>query len=271
MAIEKSGEEKARETAEKLKRSTKENQEIAAAKMKITLADIEKNEELSRLYHDNADVGASNLSGESPILKVHATGKSSTNELANGREPQDGSFFYKPTRSEYDDVVCHILTISRGFRAEGLVDPATGKKKLVFNQVVGGVIINDGDMKPFIMYVTGVKLSRLWAFGKEAAKFTRRKPMPIPLFALTVHMTTEKVADNYGKNWVINFEVMKGEDDEPLLVSDPADFVQLRDGVEKIEDTIEKVISAKMFEDAPADPGASQAVHSEPVDPGDGF
>jgi len=203
------------------------------------LEQLRDNRELSEMYSESAQLGSENLSGELPLLKVHSVGKSTKNELSNGDEPKDGAFFYKQTGEQFESVRCHILTISKGFRAEGM------EKKSIFNQVMGGVIISGTEMKPFIMYMTGLKLSPMWEFGKEASKYTKMKPVAIPMFALTVKFTTKKVANAYGKSWVIDFEIEKTEDGSPVLVMDPEEFKFLKNHVEIVEDTIESLISAK--------------------------
>ena len=240
------GERKFREQGEKLKadalaktESEKKGKEVALNQ----LAQIRQNAELAQMYSDNAKVGAENLSGELPLLKVHAVGKSTKNELSDGTEPNDGWFFYKPTGEQFETVRCHILTISKGFRAEGM------EGKEIFNQVIGGVIMDGTEMKPFIMYMTGLKLSPMWEFGKAASKHTKAKPIPVPMFALMVKMTPEKVANNYGKSWVIKFEIEKSEDGTPVLVMDPGEFQYLKDHVEMVEDTISSLIALKSVKD----------------------
>lgn len=250
--VETEAERKFREMGEKLKadkeagvQNEKKNTEIALN----NLAQIRQNAQLAQMYSESASVGADNLSGELPLMKVHAVGKSTKNELADGTEPNDGWFFYKPTGEQFQTVRCHILTISKGFRAEGM------EKKMIFNQVIGGVIMDGAEMKPFIMYMTGLKLSPMWEFGKQASKYTKMKPIAIPMFALTVKLSTEKVSNNYGKSWIVNFEIEKNEDGSPVLVMDPGEFQFLKDHVEMVEDTIASIITAKAVKDDDDDDG----------------
>ena len=245
------GEKAFREMGEKLKAD--KEAKVADDKKKNELAlnqlaQLRQNSELAKMYSENSQVGAENLSGELPLLKVHAVGKSTKNELQDGTEPNDGWFFYKPTGEQFETVRCHILTISKGFRAQGIEN---GKE--IFNQVVGGVILDGTEMKPFIMYFTGLKLKPLWEYGKEAAKYTRMKPISIPMFALTVKMTSEKVKNNYGKSWIVNFEIEKLEDGSPVLIMDPGEFQYLKDNVEMVEDTIASLIAAKTVKDDDGD------------------
>lgn len=236
------GFEKAKEVADKLRAETnlKKEQEIQVAiEAKNELEAISSNAVLAKLYTDNAQVGAKNLAGETPLLKVHAVGRSK-NELADGSEPKDGAFFYKPTGEQFDGIDCHILTISKGYKAPGMEENSVP----VFNQLLGGVIVYEGEYKPFIMYFTGLKLQKLWEFSKQASKYTRSKPFGIPMFALTVRLTTEKVSNTYGKSWVVNFEIQKNELGQPRLVTDAGEFQFLKDSADLSEETMNSLIKA---------------------------
>lgn len=221
---------------------------------KDSLAVISGNEDLMKMYQDNANVGAENLGGQSPALKIHATGRSTKNYLNDGTEPNDGYFFYAPTSEQFKEIECHILTISRGYRADGMDD-----RKNVFNQLMAGVIVNDGKPRPFIMYINGLRLSRMWEFGKEAGKYTHAKPISIPMFALRVKLTTNKVEAEYqpGKKtrvWVTEFEIMKNDDGSPVVVSNLKVFDYLKAQVAQAKETIQSIIEAKATEDVTTDP-----------------
>ena len=237
--------DKLRKKVDLMKAEAKAKEKAEGKAAENALMTVRQNPELVKMYEDNAQVGAQNLVGELPLLKIHKIGKSTKNELADGSKPNDGWFFYRPTREQFEKIECHILTISRGFRAEGM----QGKKD-VFNQLMAGVIINNGDIKPFITYLTGLKLSPMWEFGKEAAKYTKAKPIPIPMFALKVRLTTEEVTHSFGQSWIIKFEILKNDDGFPVVVTDQGRFQYLRDHVETVEDTIESLISVRSTEQA---------------------
>jgi len=226
-------------------------EEKAVAEKKVeeevskNLAEISKNKALTDMYNESASMGSENIGGESlPLLKIHSVGRSVGNELANGKEPQHGYFFYKKTQEEFKDVLCHVLTISRGFRADGL----EGKKN-VWNQILGGVIIEGESPKPFLMYFTGSKLQNLWDFGKDASKWTKAKPMGIPMFALTVKLSSEKITEGTKQWFIVKFEISKDTEGNPELVTDQNEFVFLRDNVKKVEDMVERLIANKATED----------------------
>jgi len=244
----KTPEEVARDKAEEIRASAakdKEKRDLATNEALKGLDRLRQNSALSQMYQESANVGADNLASELPILKVHSTGKSKS-LLADGSKPKDGAFYYRPTQSQYDDVMSHILTVSRGFYAAGIPDPKTGISPIKWNHIVGGVMLNDGDMKPFYMYFTGVKVSKLWDFGKEVGKYVKSKSFPIPMFALTVHMTAESVSSkSFGDNWVVNFEVMTEEGGSPLVIEDVAIFQGLKTRVKQMEETIAQIIATK--------------------------
>lgn len=248
----KTGIAKARKTAEGIKVKTASEKKAANEVVDRELAKLQESPELVKMYRDNAELGSENLSGSLPLLKIHKAGRSK-NELADGSEPEDGYFFYKQDGSQYEKIDCHILSISRGFRAPGMDNR---KKDKIFNQLMGGVIIEkDGDLKPFLTYITGLKLAPMWEFGKEASKYTKRSRFPIPLFALSVKLTTKSEKHQYGESWIVNFEIVKNEDGTPVIVTDEGLFVYLKDHVSTIQETMERIITAKSgedtYEDAP--------------------
>lgn len=224
--------------------SSDNSTDLAKSNMEIVLAD----QELATFYNANASVGAENLSSELPTLKVHVTNKSKENQLQDGTEPNNGWFFYKGTQEQFQFPQCHILTISRGFRADGMEDDKeTGKKKMVFNQIVGGIITNGNRELPFLMYFTGTRLSNLWAFGKDIRKYTRAKPVSIPMFALLVELKTRNQPTEFGPNFIIDFELMKEASGEPKIVTDMGKLVFLREMVDQLNETINRFIELKEF------------------------
>lgn len=204
------------------------------------LVAVQNDPVLAQLYKESMNVGSENLTGGLPTLKVHATGRSN-NELANGSEPDDGAFYYSQTKEQFKEVEVHVLTVSRGFKAMGMPDK-DGKSEPKFNQLLGGVIVDSTGFKPFIMYFTGKKLPLLWEFGKDVKKYTKSG---IPMFALLVKMTSEKVTNKYGKSWIVNFEIVKAKDGTPTLIHDVEEFNYLKDNVATIEDSIKSIIDAK--------------------------
>lgn len=236
---------------------------------KNSLSILSQDEELAAMYSEASKIGAENLGGALPMLKVHATGKSSKNELPDGTEPTDGNFFYTPTAEEFESVNVHILTISRGYKAEGIEATADGSKKMVYNQLIGGMLIDGNDYKPFIMYVTGKKLQAMWDFGKEAGKYTRKKPIGIPMFALTVNLSTEKVSNSFGKSWIIKFDLQRNEDGSPVLVMDKGKFQFLKDSVFEMQEQIDSIIAAKATEETEEVPTrvaeVAHEIESEPT------
>src|SRR3990167_1747416 len=107
----------ARATVNEIKAKSEAGKAEQQAVAEQSLAVISQNKNMSKLYQDNAQVGADNLGGVMPLLKIHSVGRSSKNELAEGGEPHDGWFFYAADGTQYQNPICHILSISAGFRA----------------------------------------------------------------------------------------------------------------------------------------------------------
>lgn len=242
----KKGIDKVRKTAEGVRSKVASERKAESEKVDKELAKLQESPNLVQLYKDHAELGSENLSGSLPLLKIHKAGRSK-NELTDGSEPKDGYFFYRQDSSQYEKINCHILSISRGFRAPGMDNR---KEDKIFNQLMGGVIIEkDGNLKPFLMFITGLKLAPMWEFGKEASKYTKRSKFPIPLFALSVELTTKSEKHKWGESWIVNFEIARNEDGTPVIVTDEGLFVYLKDNVSTIQKTMERIITAKSGED----------------------
>jgi len=242
---EKNGIDKAREMAEQLKQERAVKEEQDKKEMSVVLQDmkaISENAELAKMYADNATVGADNLEQlKLPVLKTFDIGRTKS-RLLDGSLPNDGWYFYNPTREQIQNPICHILSISGGYR------PKDQNGRLKFTQLMSGVIVNDNKYIPFLMYVKGLSLSYMWEFAKQAAVYTKQKPIPIPMFALSVKLHTGRVEgkDDHGNPTMVlvttRYEIMSHEDGSPVLVTDPGEFQYLRDHVAMVEELHQKLI-----------------------------
>lgn len=223
----------------------KEESALKAKEELTQMAVIQNDAELAQLLNSNADAGAENLGGSLPLLKIFAPGKT-RDLLADGTKPNEGWFFYKPTGQQFQSITCHILTISKGFYAPGMEG---GDKKEVFNQMMAGIIIEEGRLTlPFVMYLTGKKLSPMWEFGKLASRYTKMKPVAFPLYSLTVKLTTKEEPNNFGSSYLPVFELVKADDGQPLINLDKDELRFLRDRLDIVQETLDNVISRKSGE-----------------------
>lgn len=198
----------------KAEQEEKEEQDLAVKEeVKTQLESLRQNPALHELYKKHSKLGAENLSGSIPYLRIHTA--NSMNELADGSRPKDGEYFYAPTKEAFEKVTCHILNISRGFKVKQ-VDKDTGRERLQYNQLVAGVIVNGGRLLPFFMYVNGLKLRPLWDFGKEMSYFT---DSGYPMFSIVIEMTTEEFkTEEYGYKRVPKFKIVKDENGNPDII-----------------------------------------------------
>jgi hypothetical protein len=240
-----SEQEKARAKAESLRPNTEEQTKIAndaKAIVKSQLAALRANPTMAALYKGAAKKGAANLGGASyPYLRQHSSSNSLNNELADGTQPRDGEFYYKPTKQAWSEFDAHILTISPSFYVIN-EDRKTKEKYLRFQQLVAGYILEGGEPKPFIFFIGGVRLQPMWKFAKEASQLTRSRDWPIPMFALLVHVTGSQVKTENGFKWVANFNIER-EAGEPKLIEDEGEFVFYRDSVDYLEAECEQIIA----------------------------
>lgn len=234
------GYQAAKEMRDKVSHALPENKEAIEVLDEKAMGQVVSGD-LADFYKQNASVGSEEISGgKLPLLKIHQTGKSK-GELQDGSEPTNGFFYYSPTQEQFEKVEVHILSISRGYYAKPL--EGSGKDK-VFTQLMGGVIIDGKEYKPFIMYLTGLKLQPLWTFGREIiAPFTKNPRFPIPMFALIVELGSEKVDTKFGKSYIPTFKLKKNDKGQAVIVNDAGLSQYLLDSVSTVKDIMDKVIS----------------------------
>lgn len=240
------GEEKLKETAERLKKNTK-NDELAMASAKSALektrAMLQANPELMSHMQEDARDESEKLGGSLPFLKLYVTNKS-RQLLADGSEPTNGYFYYVPTKEQYKEVHCHILHISRGFRMPGMANES-GDAKPKWNHIVSGIMLND-EPKPFWLFISGqARLAKLWEFQKGLRNFVQAG---IPSFPLIVKLTSGKGPEpKAGKSqaMVVNFEVEENEDGQPQMVTNNEEYMALRKKVHELEVYVEAYILKK--------------------------
>lgn len=140
------------------------------------------------MFKQNASLGTEEMgeAGEFPILKL-TTSMSRDNILANGESAKVGMFYHKLTKKEYKEIQGHVLYIKKtdlpDFNNKDI-------KKMTY--VVGGLMDDDGEQLPFIMFVKGFSLQNMWAFQKDLSTIVSSKTMPVPMFALNVTIKVEK-------------------------------------------------------------------------------
>lgn len=210
---------------------------------------ITNSAELLKMLADNVDAGSENVGGKSPQLKIHSTGRSSTNQLKDGKEPNNGWYFYQPTQEQFEKVECHILSISKGYYVEDKMNPMNTKKR--YNQLMGGVLIDRGVPKFFVMYIAGLKLRPMWDFMKEVADMKMK--YKVPMYALKVLMGTEQVKTDKGMMWIPKFSIVKNDDQTPMIVSDIRAARFLQDRIRDAKNMFDIIIQANATEEAPKD------------------
>lgn len=202
---------------------------------------LPQDDELLKMMAGDRSLGVDNIgTGSLPLLKLYQAGKSDA-EMPDGSSPNDGWFFYRPTQSQYKEVECYILSISRGYRAK----PRNEGDKPKFTQLVSGVIDDHGKLLPFMMYVTGLKLQPLWDFGKKIDVFLSK----VPMFAIKAKLTSEKVKTDYGYTHIVNYDLALSEEGFVQILSDKAQYEFLRDKVGSVEETMDSVIRNQKNED----------------------
>lgn len=206
--------------------------------------------ELQGFLKENANVGSENLGGASlPQLKV--TEANSKNEMEDGQYAPSGEFYYSPDKKSYKELTVSIMSISRGFYSlDNSKDP-----KPKFSQMVGGMILETG--KPFVMFVGGTRLQKMWDFAKSIRPLTKGKSA-IPMFALQVKLTLERKDTEYGMNHVVNYNLVKDKNGMIQIVSDMDTLQMIRSHVDIIEEMFTGFIDLKEVDKETGEPLAQE-------------
>jgi len=192
-------------------------------------------EALLALYKENADIGLEDTSMGAvwPILKL--TQKGSENELADGQHSAIGKFYHTATKEQYTSVTCHILYINQAYL------PNFEKTQEKLNYIVAGVMTDD--FTPFVLFIKGKSLQPFWNFQKDVREYVKNPKTPVPLFALTVQLTSEKAdAGKWGKIQTIVPTVVKNGS-VPVLVTDRAIFDRLKEMSGKAKEGVRQMLA----------------------------
>lgn len=241
------GEEQARATADKLRVSkttypnSHDNIEPITDKTGIKTMDPE----LMAMMKADAEKQTEEDGGLQPWLRVFDSARS-TYSLRDGSTPHHGWFFYQPEEIELDEILVHILYISKGFRSEGMKEEGK-EQKFPYQHIVSGILLDMGNMKPFWMTIAGgARLNRLWDFRGELAKKARAG---YSKFALVIQMKTERVVvkDQEGKDrvaQVINFNFIE-DDNGNLELCSKNTYPFLRDKSEEQKELVDSYIDRR--------------------------
>lgn len=251
--------DKARETAAKIKAEVEADKaktagEVEQVKNELATVSVggmalQLDAATLQFMQENQGKGIENLGESFPTLKIFTSGKSQ-DLLADGTEPTNGWFYYTKTMEQSQTVLVHLLTISKGYRADGLEDDPKnpGHKKQIFNQIMGGVMFPD--MMPFIMYMSGKKLQPMWDFADEIKVFTKNKACPIPMMLLQVKLSTEREKNDFGYSWVPKFELVKDAQNIPYIERDANNQRILAQMYEKISIVIDDIVNRRASENS---------------------
>lgn len=222
-------------------------------------------EELLALMRKDAEQQTEEDGGLQPWLKIFDASRS-TYTLRDGSTPHHGYFFYQPEEVEFEEVYMHILTISRGFRAEGMKGE-DGQIKYPYQHIISGLLIDEMKLKSFWMTISGgARLNKMWEFQKELAKKARAG---ISKFALVIKVKTERVTvkDKDGKDRVAQvpvFDFVLDENNQPNMAQDMKTYQFLKQKREETKVHLEAYITRKQVVDDIIDaPAPSMAVTTE--------
>lgn len=246
----KTGYEKAKEVADKLKAETaaKNGEEVKAREDIMTkLAITGVKEELlpqSTLdfFKSTAGAGMESMDDKPKLpflLKV--TEALSDNQLTSGVRCAPGNFYYAPTLEDMgNDVAVSVAYISDKFYTK--VEPkenerAKGKEPYAkFTQMVCGYFLSNG--KPFIMFATGKRLTKMWEFAEEVRPYTKHKETPVPMYAFKVNMRTREESNDYGRSNIVLYDIMRDGAGHLQIITDPKTIAAFHAGIARFKEIV---------------------------------
>lgn len=241
------------------KKDQAEIEKVSSPSSEIVLPD-----DVQAFYRENAQEGSQNLSMALPLLKI--TESNSDNIGVDGNTVLPGWFYYAPTQEAIKELAVSVLTISRGFYA---LDNDKKGPKPKFHQIMAGVILQTG--APFLMFVTGTRLSNMWDFGRTIAPMVRNRKAPIPMMAFKVHLVLEKIKTNFGSNHIIKLDLIKTDDGVLDLETDIQVLTKYKAHLANLEGMINSFIQEKEVDKQTGEPVSKVEKLPEPEDELDDF
>lgn len=250
--------DKAREKLKAGKEEKKETPPPTSEALIKTAGGVAVSAAVAERFRQSAHLGSENLSASLPQLKVSEA--NSNNVGVDGELVPAGTFYYSPTKEYFKDVEVSIMTITRGFYAM-----SSGKEpKPKFTQLMGGMILET--RQPFVMFLGGTRLERMWEFGKLIKPMTSNRQAPIPMYAFKVKLSLERIKTSEGSNHILVFELIKTPEGQLEIMSDPDLIDATIAGVERLNDTFASFIEQKEVDRATGRLLKDMARNPEPLE-----
>lgn len=230
------------EQAAKAGEEEKAKAEVMSQLAVAGLKDMELPQSTLDFFKKTAGVGMESMD-EKPklpfLLKV--TEALSDNQLTSGVRCAPGHFYYSSTLEDMgNDIAVSIAYISDKFYTK--VEPkdnerAKGKEASAkFTQMVCGYFLSNG--KPFIMFATGKRLTKMWEFAEEVRPFTKHKETPVPMYAFKVNMRTREESNDYGRSNIVLYDIMRDGAGNLQINVDPKTLGAFHGGIAKFKEIV---------------------------------
>jgi hypothetical protein len=230
MAIEKTGEEKARETRDRLAHDVEAKKEMDVKETKEVIQTLaERSEAIANIYRGEESVGTEEVGAEElniPSLKLVQGNKRP--QLADGSKAEEGNWYRTDIQEQAKSYDVTLLVFRKTMGLNYKKD-AQERKHIYFG-------LYAHTTEPFRMYCRGWSLSGSRAFLTEVKRLQAK--YKIPMFALMVRMKSEGKTGTTddGADYSINsavFEIIKGEDGLPIVETNADRVKILREFVDR--------------------------------------
>ena len=201
-----------------------------------------KDEALLKMYSESVEVGTEDMGeqGKFPMVKITA-GLSKDNILANGKRSEIGKLYHTELKQDFDSIKANICYVGQ-YELPDFKPPHDLKRTYVFGAVM------QADNTPFVMYVKGMSLQKVWDFQSEVHSMRTR--YSVPMFALSVEIgVTQRVSEKFGEVDVFNFSILRDKNGMPLVETNIERAESLKKLVPVFKETIQKMNNTTESED----------------------
>lgn len=237
------GLEKARSVADQIRQDGKQEQEtrmVAQAEVKPeSIKPVDS--EIANLYANYSAFEAEDAldrSGGFPVLTIHTT-QSTKNELESGNQPKVGNLFHKGSKQEFTEVIANILYVK-----ECRLPDYNDKKVLKSNYVVAG-IITALDL-PFMLFAKGMSYNKIWKLSEKMRPYRKKDKAPKWAFNVRIYTSLEKPIKDFKEQYVIDYDLARDQDGNPIYESDPQRAKMLAGAVETAKDAVDRYVAKEL-------------------------
>jgi len=211
---EKTGIEKARETAARIKGTINTEESKAITHYGVSPEALAF---MKRKAREDRGVEV-NEGGSLPMLTLIQNDEFS-GEIAHKADPIPGAYYYKPKQIQIENPVVNIVYI-RECKLDTQFQGVVTKNKSHY--LIAGIL--DETKDPFVMYIKGLSYGEVaieeTSLMTQTREWRKHPENPIPLYLFRIQLGSSKKESDWGKKRVTTYLMLKDENGLPQIVTD---------------------------------------------------